>query len=289
MVCGAIAAVALTACGQGSGDKQSDQGGDQNSAAAPAKDISTLVRNVSSEVKSKQSAKLKMKITAAGQDVNGSGAFKVDGNDVASDLKVSGTSAAGGADEVIVVDGVTYLKNPDKSASGKPWAKLDPKGNNPLAKLIQKLSQPSQQYADPTKMFGQLSAGGTLTKTSKEELNGQQTTHYSVKVDTNKIAASQQDPQLKQLMKLVARSGVTNYPIDMWVNNDYLPVQVKTVIPQPDLSDVTGQKAKAPKIGPTTVVINYSDWGKPVDIKAPPADQVSELKLPDMSKLGGGN
>ena len=138
-------------------------------------------------------------------------------------------------------------------------------------------------------MFGQLSAGGKLTRTSREELNGQQTTHYSARVDTNKIADSQQDPQLKQLMEMVARSGVNNYPIDIWVNNDNLPVRFTTKVPQPDVSGVTGKQAKAPKIGPTTVTITYSDWGKPVQIKAPPANQVGELKLPDVSKPGSGN
>ncbi|MGH3622237.1 MAG: hypothetical protein ACRDQ5_10665 [Sciscionella sp.] len=286
VVCGAIAAVVLTACGHGSGDKQNDQGG--NAAAAPAKDVPTLVKNVSSEVKAKHTAKLDMKITAGGHDVTGTGAIKIDGKDVASDLKLSGKDTAGPG-EVIVLDGVTYLKNSGKSASGKPWAKLDPKGNNPLAKLLQQLSQPSQQYADPTKMFGQLSVGGKLTKTSKEELNGQQTTHYSVRVNTNKIADSEQNPQLKQLMKLVARSGINNYPIDIWVNGDNLPVRFTTKVPQPDVSGITGNQAKAPKIGPTTVTITYRDWGKPVQIKAPPANQVGELKLPDLSKQGGGH
>lgn len=59
------------------------------------------------------------------------------------------------------------------------------------------------------------------------------------------------------------------------MNAGLLPVQVT--------EDMTEQMKAAgvPGSGASTVTMKYSDWGTTtVDVQAPPADQVGELKLP---------
>ena len=114
-------------------------------------------------------------------------------------------------------------------------------------------------------MLKQIEGAGDITATKQEDLNGKPTTHYSVTVDMKKYA-DKVDPALKSTLDKAIEAGVTNYPMEVWVDQENLPVRITTATP---FTNPTTQKPDQVKM-----TMDYSDWGKTVTVSAPPADQV---------------
>lgn len=288
---GAAALAVLTGCTGGGGGgagtaEQSGGSGGGGAAPAPARNIATLVSTIGERSAQKRTVQADMQIGSPGGKGNISGTGELDLSRPASHFTLK--AGPQGSVETIVADGVTYLKARSiPVAGGKPWAKLDKNSDNPLARFIGSFGDQARQ-ADPTKTIDQVKAGGRITDTARETLAGQQTTRYTISVDLKKVAEQQKDPTLEQLMRLAVRSGVKQFPITMWVNREDLPVQLKVESPYPSI----GQQQKRSS-GALTTLVKYRDWGAPVNIQAPPRNQVGELKLPKLPQgLGqrpGGN
>jgi hypothetical protein len=243
----------------------SSQGGDLK-VFGNALDLAGAVTDKS---KSKQSAKLTMEASGAGQTMKGDGAFKVDGTDVA--MRMSMDMAGLGKMEMVVVDKAFYMKIPAELGStagmpaDKPWLKISAEGTDPLSKALGPMLENMGQNFDVGKQMEQIKTAGEITKSAKEPLDGQETTHYWIKVDMLKAAQAQTDPDLKKAAEDAAKA-MPNKTVDMqmWVNTDNLPVQIVMTMP------VTQGQTMDMKV-------KYLDWGQPVDITAPPANQIGEM------------
>jgi len=122
---------------------------------------------------------------------------------------------------------------------------------------------------DLIKQVEQIKDAGTITKSQQETLDGQQVVHYWIDVDVEKLAAQQTDAMMKSAMESLAKQGTKTLKYELWVRGDGLPAKFATQAP------VGAGK-------PVTVTVGFSDWGQPVNVQAPPADQVGE-----MPKMGG--
>lgn len=236
------------------GSPAPDTGNHQS--AATATDAVQLVAMAKSSTSKSRTVKIDATMDAGGQHVTmtGQGAF---GGDAAQMAMQMGTAA--GSMEMRLVDKAIYLK-PPASAQGhlgtdKPWLKLGG-GDDSLSQLIDGGLDQLAQQNDPTTFLNQISQGGKVTKTEKTTLDGQSVTHYTIEVDTAKAKADL-PPQLA--------GAVGPMTVDLWLNNENLPLQVTAV---------SGDKYSAK--------IHYTDWGGKVDVQAPPADQVA-----DLADLGG--
>ena len=78
-----------------------------------------------------------------------------------------------GTIEVLIVDGVTYLKDPAPKAGAKPWLKLDPNGKDFMSAL---LGGVIGLIGDPTRLLTAGSDKATVTKIGVE--GG--LTHYQI-------------------------------------------------------------------------------------------------------------
>jgi hypothetical protein len=155
-------------------------------------------------------------------------------------------------------------------SGGKPWMEIKTSdSSNPAAQFFTALVSSIQQSADPANMIKNIEASGTLTKSDSEQLNGEQTTHYSITVNIDKMIANQTNATMKQLLGLAQQKGLTDYPVDVWLNSSGLPVQ--TTIDMPSINMGAGAS------GGGLITVTYSNWGAPVTITAPPADQVGGL------------
>ncbi|GLZ38462.1 hypothetical protein [Actinokineospora sp. NBRC 105648] len=159
------------------------------------------------------------------------------------------------------VDNAIYVKTPQPLQPGKPWLKLDLSGDNPLAKTLNG-SLDSLKNADPSKSLGQLVTAGKITAVKPEQIDGRQATHYSITVDVTKIKAADLGLDSEAVAQL-EQSGVKTYPVEVWVNSDDLPIRYITEIP------AAGTTAK--------IQADYTNWGKAVDVSAPPAAEVATL------------
>ncbi|EWC58185.1 putative lipoprotein precursor [Actinokineospora spheciospongiae] len=262
MVAGALlATLTLTACnakesgtatpaGASSSDtKQGSTGFDSlKSLAAAVKDKSTNAK----------SAHVTMTGSAGGQTIDGEGDFSFAGADTAMQMTMS---TPGGDMTMVFVDKAIYMKMPTELTPGKPWVKFSAGGDDPLSQMLGD-SLDSMTGADPREALAKMVDAGEVTKTEKAELNGEQTTHYSITVDVAKLTAeSGYDEETRKQMQA---AGIKELPMEVWVNGDDLPVRMITSVPVEGAGEVKMQA-------------DYTDWGKGVTIEAPDPSQVGTL------------
>lgn len=193
------------------------------------------------------------------------------------DARFTGTQAAEqltmtipnvGNMHVVIVAGTTYLKIPPglagaTSRDGKPWVKVTTSGSGASGQA-QSLAQTAilAGLADPTHLLQQIKSAGTIAKVTQETLDDVATTHYAIMVDAAKLAKSNpaERPALNHL-------GMTSLPFAIWVNSDSLPVRMVTIVPVSAPTVTTGRQF--------SITVDYSHWGTPMTITAPPANEVA--------------
>ncbi|CAN7170710.1 hypothetical protein [Knoellia sp. LjRoot47] len=147
--------------------------------------------------------------------------------------------------EIIAVGDFVYLKGLPGQA--KPWVKIDPKADDPISQMFKGIVEGG--VSDPTKMAANLK-GAQATVKSKD---GDKTT-YEFSVDPAKAMGSTPSPSPSATMKPLTMTYV--------LDKDDRPVTIST--------SAAGQG----------IEVSYGDWGKKVEISAPPADQVGPISMP---------
>jgi hypothetical protein len=240
----------LTAGCGGSGGTAADNGADLTKA------------NFSSEVVKAQSAAktahVQATIQAQGQKMGMTGDMQMATKDVAFDMSMTG-AALGGDARFILVDRVIYLKMPGLTQTDK-YVKINiGDKSNPIAKMFDQMVG----QLDPSQTFKAFDAITRLQKRGTQEIDGVETTHYTVEVDTQKALQAQglagQVPT-GQLPKTLT--------YDVWVDGQHLVRRLRM--------DIQG----------SNVDMSFSQWGEPVDVKAPSAGQVASMREL-MQQLGG--
>lgn len=264
-------ALTLGACGDngGSGGSSSNNsGGDSNSGGSvAAASLADLAKSIGEQTADTNTAHMKISADAAGQKLSGEGDLRMSEQDSAMSMDMTTPE---GTMSMVLLDNVFYIKLPTELEPGKSWLKIDANDkSNPMAQALGGMTEQMSKNADPRATLEQFEKAGEITDTKEEELDGKQTTHYTITVDVEKLAQNQEDPTMKSAMDEAIKSGLKDFPVDVWINEDDLPVRFKMDMPTPD-----------PTTGKSTSVkmqIDYSDWGKPVDITAPPAGEVAEF------------
>jgi hypothetical protein len=254
-------AATLGACGGTSTDAKDTGGNGQ----AGAMNLVDLANSIGDETAEKSSAHMKITGKAAGQDITGEGDLKF-GSDAAA-LSMDMTTPQGSI-SMVFLDSVLYVKLPKELQPGKAWVKIDSSSDSPIAKALSTVNEQLGKNADPRAALQEFEKSGEITATQEEELGGKKTTHYTVTVNVQKMADNQADPTQKKAMQDAIAAGMKDFPVDVWVDEEGLPVRFALDTPTPDGSGgMTSVKMQ----------VDYTDWGKPVEIAAPPADQVAEL------------
>ncbi|PPK69848.1 hypothetical protein V5P93_006512 [Actinokineospora auranticolor] len=262
-------ALVLTACSDsnsgGAGGLGAGPGlGSGSGAGAPTpgkaggtNSLKGLADTVKDKSAVKPSVHMEYTVNAQGMEITGEGDMDL-GSELAMQMKMDMPT---GSVEVRLVDRVMYVKIPQAAQTGKPWVKVDLDGTSATAKQLSGILDSSQQ-TNPTKILEQLGDAGEITSTKEETVDGVQTTRYSITVQVSKLKDKAMGMSEDALSQLQA-SGVKELPVDVWIDQDGLPVKYQVEM------TIAGQKVKT--------VATYKDWGKPVTIKAPPASQVGEL------------
>lgn len=261
VLAGCTSSVAGSPTVAGSGGGGSSQGGAGSQLGSQVKTVSDLSNLVGSSVEQATTVQVTMK-SGVGTTT---GSIKF-GDPVAEKMTLD---TPNGTEQVLLVDNVFYMQIPGmQDLTNKPWIKIDTSdSSNPANQIFAALVSSIKENADPSQMIKNLEAGGTLTGTDTAQLNGQSTTHYKITVDIDKMIANQTDPTMKQLLGMAEQQGLKNYPVEVWLDSHGLPVQ--TTIDMPALSGAPGSGGVS--------TITYTDWGAPVTIAAPPADQVGTM------------
>jgi hypothetical protein len=176
-----------------------------------------------------------------------------------------------------VVDGVVYMSLEslppaareffDQRMQGKHWIKVDPAslGVSPDA-------GGSAFGGDAGSTIGSLRGVDDVTRVGTENVRGVPTTHYRGVIDMAK-AISKLPPRLQDQVRGMPGFGDTDWKVNAWVDED--GVLRKTSI------DVDSAKMRVSE------VFELYDFGTPVDLTAPPADDVVDFTTVFGGMLGG--
>jgi len=151
--------------------------------------------------------------------------------------------------------------------AGKSWIKGDAKEFSSAQQLGQ---FGSLAGTDPRDAFAVLKAvSGSIEAVGSDTIRGVETSHYRATIDTAKLeqlvpAAQQQT--LGGLDQSAKQAGLTEIPLDIWIGADQLVRKLSVGIDTTEPG--TGQAVKA------SLVVELYDYGQPLDLQLPPADQV---------------
>jgi len=195
----------------------------------------------------------------------------------------------GGATVSTVFDGKSvYMRFPDELAAGLPegkrWARID------LAALSSEsgidVAALSAQFnsSDPLANIALLTgAAGEVTEIGTEEVRGVSTRHLRMTVDlqraVDQIASKVSGPSAERLKAAVTQAaatlGVTQLPIDVWIDADGLP---RRLVYEMDLSKAKVPGAEgAPATGTAKVNMEFFDFGEDVKVSIPPPGETVDL------------
>lgn len=271
-----LAALALVAAGCG--------GGGRSSTMTPLE----LVSQATSKTTKATSAKVHMTIA---ETIGPIGPLEIGVDGVVDNSKHSGDmtidmssiaqiagGAAGNANAwkgEVVVDGsslshvVEYMKLPVFSTllpSAKPWLKVDlselgkVKGID-FGQLLQ-----SAGTQDPSQALQALQAIANVKEVGKAQVDGVDTTEYSGTVDPQKVAALL--PKSAGLGQVFKQLGTKPIPVSAWIDGDGYIRKFE------ESFSMTATNAGRMDM---KLAATFSDFGTPVSITIPPADQTTDI------------
>jgi hypothetical protein len=258
---GAVAAVASTA-GAGHGPTRVVSGQPIFAAAATTEAART--------------AQVSVSVTAGSNvtNVQGSVNLAADTADLTTDLPMGV-----GTVEVRTIGSAAYVKLPTNFqglAGGKAWIEADLPAIDSVAG--QQLGLPALGSGlDMTGMLDWLrGVSSDVTQVGKDTVHGVGTTHYRASVDLTKAAANA-PAAVRSRVGQAAQALGQAVPVDVWVDGQGRLRQLTASI---DTGSARGPSGGAlPDTGPVVVTVDLWDFGAPVNVTAPPADEVSTLPL----------
>lgn len=160
--------------------------------------------------------------------------------------------------KIRLVDKSVYV-NPGQDVMGKPWVHLDSKGGDQASQLFGGLVSSLETASDVSESSAAFAKATSFEALGPSTVNGVATHGY--RMDLDEAALKAVVPQAyKDSMGDQLTGATATYTV--YVNDKGEPVRV-----------VSASKLKT---GSTTQTVDYTDWGTPVTIDAPPQDQVIE-------------
>lgn len=177
-------------------------------------------------------------------------------------------------------DKVTYFRFPaiaDQLPAGTSWVRVED-GQTANAGGFELGEFEQFTEANPQELLELLeSVAGEVETLGTETLKGVETTHYRASLDAasleGSVPAEERDDFRAFTDELVARTGVGEIPVDVWLGGDGLVRRLRL--------DVAATESGASE--PSRVVVTYElwDYGEDVDIDVPRAAEVVDASALD--------
>ncbi len=202
-----------------------------------------------------QSAHIELAVSAAGEALTGAGDERLAGGKLQA-LRLSESLPSGqGTLSIVLVDGRTYLKLPATlNKSGKPWLLVTDDSTNPVVRQLAQSLGTTLSSASVGSAGAFVDAATSVRTIGRESVGGVPATHVHLDVDPAKLAKSLPGSDV------LRQAGITSLPVDMWLDDQYRPVQITESL------TASGQHV--------TTKVTMSRYNQPVTITAPPAGQV---------------
>ena len=173
---------------------------------------------------------------------------------------------------------VYYLDLPFYSQSlpqAKAWLKFD------LATLDddQRVGLVEIDALDSTDPSGQLDvlehSSTKFTDLGQDDINGTFATHYQGQVDLQQVLPKLNATSKAEIESLLRNSDGSTVPYDVWIGSDGFVFRLEMQIP----GSVGTQDVQ---LG---LISDFSNYGKPVYVTLPPANQVTDLSVHQMADI----
>ncbi|SFT97670.1 hypothetical protein SAMN04487904_1186 [Actinopolyspora lacussalsi subsp. righensis] len=256
----ALALTGVTACGTGqttqsSGNPSGDASEKTEQSLSPLSNVSALGDAVGDAMQ--ESSTVKMSMRAENFPPEAAKTMNYD-----CDLELVGQNMhCTGFMDFIMESDTMYMKFPkemrEQRGMTKPWVEMSPED----------MGQTSADFSELTKFSDierMLPEGAEISEKRKTELEGEKAVRYDVAVDMN-VMAEKGEEQNRSNAQEMLKGGVEKLHYVYWVDERGLPMRIITKMPP-----IEGAPEDA------RMVIDYSDWGKKVDISAPPAEKVNK-------------
>lgn len=252
-----VLALAASACG-----------GSESTAEQAPQDAIVLAASKTNEAGTYK-ADITGAMEVAGQSVDMSGTGAFDSAKKQGQMSYTMTLAGQDIDMDMVFDfPIIYMHIPPEIGplpGSKTWVKMD------FEKLGQKqgidfgqLMQAGQ--SDPSQGLDYLRGVSDVHAVGEEDVRGVPTTHYTGVVDLQALGAK--DPELKeQLDQLVERSGVSDVPVEVWIDDEGFVRRMKQTLE----GNGSGLQMNM------TMTTELYDFGTDVTIEKPPANDVVDF------------
>jgi hypothetical protein len=282
-----VASIGLAACGGGS-SKSSAVSNAPATTTTVARKVTgkltggsatpraTLLRAVTSTEAAK-TAKMSMTISASGLptpfNIVSSGALDFGSGNAELTLEIGG--AGGSSVTERIVGGVLYMRTPATS-----WQSIDMKS------LGVSSSSLSQSQSDPAQYLSYLAGVSDDVKVvGHDTVRGVATTKYHASIDMGRALTRSDIPSglREKLTSLAPGFASLTMSSDVWVDDGGRARKMTVTIPLADLFKGSSLSSAISPGASETVALEYFDFGTPVNVVAPPANEVTPLPNP----LGG--
>lgn len=219
----------------------------ESPATAPAEgtwDKRTLIPAMRAAMKGQRSAHVSVTTGVTGMEMEGEADVAFKG--ARQDMTMTMDGAAMGVEnaEIRLVDQVLYLSVPPLTPRGKFVEVRPGDTSSPLASMAGQI-----QTVDPRDTFTALAAGLRKVRfVADESVDGEDLEHYRLTVDFRAVAKAMKMPRTPGVPRTIA--------YDLWLDDEALMRRVELEMQQ------------------ASMVMETSDWGKPVSIEAPPRSRI---------------
>jgi len=263
VVAAPLLVVSLAACGSDKGGDKADAAGDSSASsqepAAPdltageEVDPADFLAQVKSGAESSTTATESMKMSVSGMEISMEGQIDYTADPPEMAMTMSMPMLGDEPMDIRLVDGTVYMNMGALTDNKFVKSSLD----DPNGALGDMSSLTDSM--DPAKAMELYGDGfDKVTYVGQESVDGDDTAHYAVSLDTTKIGdalsglGASADPSTLGLPKTLT--------YDIWLDDQNR--MRKTVMEMGDLG---------------TLEMTVSNWGEPVDIQAPSADQITDM------------
>ncbi|MCC9307962.1 hypothetical protein LN042_12805 [Kitasatospora sp. RB6PN24] len=269
-----LAAAGLAACGgPKTASNASNASGTTSATSVPMVTVADAMSKSTKATSHYASVRMKLSenINAQGQDFSTTGSGAMSWKPMAMDMTMTVPQLAaqlGGDGSIhMLMNGTTIYENMGDAAAaklgGKHWLKMDLTALGAAGQALADQMNNSSNN-DPATQLKLFTSSPDIKRVGQETVDGVQATHYSGTVDFTKLAATQ-DSSIKSLLSQSAKLGITTMDVDLWVNDQSLPVRIHESTPPTATS----------RLGMT---VDYSDYSTtPVTVTAPPAGDTQDL------------
>ncbi|HEX6581584.1 MAG TPA: hypothetical protein VF195_12030 [Actinomycetota bacterium] len=186
----------------------------------------------------------------------------------------------GGEVEMVMDDGVIYMRSPVFEGAPTPWVSFDPSKMDPATAA--RFGGFGAGTTDPSAYAG-LFAGIFDVKASGEtDIDGIATTRYTGTIDLQKVlegfaeivgddADAETTEQLEAAVEQFEALGIDgDIPFQIWIDDDGLPRRQRITMDFGDLVPGAGDAQME-------MTVDYSAFAEPVNVKRPKATEVTDI------------